>query len=65
MDLEALCVDIGSLKVEGFVESQAQAVDGGEVDLIVQGCSGLEETSDFFNTKDGGKTVFGLGANER
>ena len=65
MDLEALAIDVGDLEGEGFMEPESQAIDGGEVDLIVQGCGRLEETSDFFNTEDGGETVCGLRANER
>jgi hypothetical protein len=65
MDLEALAVNIGDLQVQGFMEPEAQAIDGGEVDLIMQGGSRLEDTSDFFNTEDGGETVGGLCAQER
>src|SRR2546427_10425487 len=35
MDLEALAVNIGDLKGEGFMEPEAQAIDGSEGDLIV------------------------------
>lgn len=36
------------------MEAQSQAIDGGKVDLIMQGGSRLEETPDFFKTEDGG-----------
>ena len=65
MDLEALAINIGDLQEEGFMEPEAQAIDGGEVDLVVQGCGGREEPSDLLNTEDGGETVCGLSANER
>jgi hypothetical protein len=65
MDLEALAIDIGDLEVEGFMEPESQAVDGGEVDLIVQGGSGLEQTPNFFHTEDGGEAVCGLSPNQR
>ena len=65
MDLEALSVNIGDLKEEGFMEPKAQTIDRGEVDLIVEGCSRLEDTSDFFNTEDGGEMVGGLRTQER
>ena len=45
------------LQGEGFVEPESQAIDGGEVDLIVQGCGGLEETPDLLDTEDGGEAV--------
>jgi hypothetical protein len=35
MDLEALPVNIGDLQGEGFMEPEAQAIDGGAVDLVV------------------------------
>jgi len=65
MDLEALAVDIGDLQIEGFVEAESQARDGGEIDLIVQGSGRLEQTSDFLKAEDGGEPVCGLSANER
>src|SRR6266851_8215501 len=39
MDLEALAINIRDLQGEGFMEPEAQAIDGGEVDLIVEGGS--------------------------
>jgi hypothetical protein len=65
MDLEALSVNIGDLQEEGFMEPKAQTIDCGEVDLSVERCSRLEDTSDFFNTEDSGKMVCGLRAQER
>jgi hypothetical protein len=35
MDLEALTINVRDLKVQGFMESEAQAIDGGKVDLVV------------------------------
>jgi hypothetical protein len=35
MDLEALAVDVRDLEGEGFMEPEAQAIDRGEVDLVV------------------------------
>jgi hypothetical protein len=64
MNLEALAVDVGNRKGESFMEPEAQARDGGKVDLVVQGGGRLEEAPDFLDTADGGKAVFGLGANE-
>jgi hypothetical protein len=65
MDLEALAIDVGDLKGEGFMESESQAVDSGEGDLVVQGCSRLEQTPHCFNTEDGGKAVCGLRPHQR
>jgi hypothetical protein len=47
------------------MQPESQAIDGGEVSLIVQGGGRLEKTSDFFNTEDGGETVGGLSPNQR
>ncbi len=47
------------------MQSESQAIDGGEVDLIVQGCGSFEELPDFLDTEDSGKSVFGLRANQR
>lgn len=49
MNLEALAVDVGNLQGEGVVSSESQAVEGGEGNLIVQGCGRLEEPPNFFN----------------
>jgi hypothetical protein len=50
------------LQVKGFMEPEAQAVDGGEVDLVVQGGGGGKEPPDLLHTEDGWKTVGGLRA---
>ena len=65
MDLEALAIDVRDLKREGFMEPESQAIDGGEVDLVVQGSGGRKEPPDLLYTEDGGETVFGLRAQER
>jgi hypothetical protein len=65
MDLETLAIDVRDLEREGFMEPEAQAIDGGEVDLIVQGGSGCKEPSDLLHTEDGGETVCGLRTKER
>ena len=64
MDLETLAIDVRDLEGEGCIEPEAQALDGGEVRLIVHGCRRLRKTSDFFHTEDGGEPVCGLSANE-
>jgi len=65
MDLEALAIDVGNLQGEGFMESEAQARDGGEGDLVRYGGSRLEDTPDFLHTEDRGEMVGGLRAQER
>ena len=65
MDLETLAIDIRDLQGEGFMEPEAQAVDGGEVDLVVQGSGGREEPPDLLLTEDGWEPVCGLRAHER
>ncbi len=64
-DLEARAIAVGALEGEGVMEPQAAAVDGGEGDLVVQGCGGREEPPDLFHTEDGWETVCGLRAHER
>ena len=65
MDLEALTIGVRDLEGEGFMEPEAQAIDGGEIDLIVEGGGRLEEPPDLLNTQHGRETVCGLRANER
>jgi hypothetical protein len=65
MGREALAVKIGDLQGEGCMEPEAQAIDRGEGDLVVQGGGGREEPSDRLHTEDGGETVCGLSAHER
>src|SRR5881628_3342644 len=65
MDLEALAIDVRDLQGEGFMEPEAQAVDGGEVDLVVEGGSGRKEPPDLLHTEDSGETVCSLRAQER
>jgi hypothetical protein len=65
MDLETLAIDVGDLKEEAFVEPEAQAIDGGEVRLVVEGGGRLQEPPDLLDTEDGGETVGGVRPNER
>src|SRR5262249_33757625 len=64
MDLEALAIDVRDLEEEGFMEPEAQAIDGGEVDLVVQGGGRMEEPPDLLHTEDGGEPVGGLRTEE-
>src|SRR5262245_25917545 len=59
MDLEALAIDVRDLEGEGFMEPEAQAIDGGAIDLIVEGGGRLEEAPDLLQTQHGGETVGG------
>jgi hypothetical protein len=43
MDGQALTIEVGDLKRQGCVEPEAQAIDGGKVDLLVQGSGGRQE----------------------
>jgi hypothetical protein len=54
-----------SLQAEACMEPESQAIDGGEVDLSVQGCGRLEETPALLDTEDGRKAVRGVSAEER
>ncbi len=65
MDLEALAINVRDLEEEGFMEPEAQAIDGGEIDLIVEGGGRLQEPPDLLHTEDGGETVGRLRAQER
>jgi hypothetical protein len=65
MDLETPTIDVGDLKREGFMEPESQAIDGGKVDLVVEGGGGREESPDLFSTQHGGETVCGWRAHER
>ena len=65
MDLEALPVNSGDLQGKGFMEPEAQARDGGEGDLVVQGSGRLEDSPDLLHTEDSGETVRGLCPQER
>ena len=64
MDLEALAIDVGDLQGQGFLEPEAQAIDSGEVDLVVQGGGGVEEPPDLLHTEDSWETRGGWRPNE-
>ena len=57
MDLEARPINVRDLEEEVFMEPASQAINGGEVDLVVEGSGGREESPDLFNTEHGGETV--------
>jgi hypothetical protein len=59
MDLEALTIDVRDLQGESLMEPEAQAIDGGKVDLVVQGGGRLKEPLDLLHTEDGGEPVGG------
>ena len=65
MDLETWAIDVRDLQGERFMEPEAQAIDGGEVDLVVEGSSRREEPPDLLHTEDGWETVGGLCAHKR
>src|SRR5712691_8043329 len=60
MDLEALAIDVRDLEGEGFMEPEAQAIDGGEIRLVVEGGGRREESLDLLHTEDGREPVGGL-----
>src|SRR5262245_49717725 len=64
MDLEALAIHVGARKVQGLMESEAQARDSGEVDLVVERGGGGERPADFFHPEDGREPGGGGRANE-
>jgi hypothetical protein len=64
MDLEALTIDVRDLEEEGFMEPVAQAVDDGEVDVVVQRWP-LKEPADLLTTPHGGEPICRLSAYER
>jgi hypothetical protein len=65
MALEALAVNVGDLQGEGLVAPQSQAIDGGAVDVVVQGGRGRQETRARLHTEPGGETGRDLRASER
>ncbi len=65
MDLQALTIDVGDLEEEGFMEPEAQAIDRGAVDLVVERGGGRQESPHFLHTEDSGEVVGGLRAQER
>jgi hypothetical protein len=64
MDLKALAIDVRDLEEEGFMEPEAQAIDRGEVDLVVHGGRRFEEPPHLLHPEDGGETVGGLRTEE-
>jgi hypothetical protein len=65
MDLETRAIDVGDLQEEGFVESESEAIDSREVDVVVQGGGRREESLDLLHTQDGGEPVGSLGTQQR
>jgi hypothetical protein len=65
LDLEALTVTVRDLQEEGFVEPEAHARDGGEIDLVVPGGGRCEQSLALLHTADGGEPVGRLRTQER
>ena len=49
MDHHALTIDIGDFEMKAFVEAQAAGVDGGKIDVVVEGFDVGQKASDFFD----------------
>jgi hypothetical protein len=65
MALATLTVNVGTLQGEGFMKPEAQAIDGGKVNLMVQRWGRLEKPPALRDTEHGRKAVCGLSPNER
>jgi hypothetical protein len=65
MDWEALTVHLGDLEEEGCMEPEAQALDRGAGDWVVERGGGRPASPHFLHTEDRGEGVGGLRAQER
>ena len=50
MNAHALCVNVGYLKEEGFMEPQAACVNGGQVGFILCGIDRVDDAPDLVET---------------
>lgn len=57
VDHHSFAVNIRDLQEEPFMKTQATAVDGDQVGTIMEGMGITKHTLDFFQTKDGRKTM--------
>jgi hypothetical protein len=57
MDLETRAIEVGDLQGEGFLEPESQAIDRGEVDLVVARGGGRQEAPDLLKTPHSGETL--------
>jgi hypothetical protein len=64
MDHHTVAVNIGDFEVETFVKSEAAGVDGGKIDVIVEGFDLVQNASDFFSAENRGEASFGLGSED-
>jgi hypothetical protein len=64
MDHHTVAINIGDFEVETFVKSEAAGVDGGKIDIIVEGFDLVQNTSDFFTAENRGESSFGLGSED-
>ena len=64
VDHVARAIDIAHVQGEGLVEAQSTAVEGGEVDAMVQRSHGLEEAMNLLEAENGREPLFGLGSHE-
>ena len=64
VDHVARAIEIAHLQGKRFVQAQPTAVDGGEVDTIVQGGGGIEKTVHFFPAEHSRESVCRFGSHE-
>jgi hypothetical protein len=60
LDLEALAIHGGDLEEEAFVEPEAQAINGGEGGVMVEGGGRLQESLALLHPEDGREPVGGV-----
>src|SRR5437763_13901085 len=57
MHLETRAIEVGDLQGEGFLEPESEAIDRGEVDLVVARGGGRQEAPDLLKTPHSGETL--------
>ena len=65
MDHHALAIDIGDFQMKSFVKAQTAGVDGGEIDVVVEGFDAGQNASEFIDAQDSGQAVFVLSPQDR
>jgi hypothetical protein len=64
MDHHTVAINIGNFEVETFVKPESAGVDGGKIDVIVEGFDLVQNASDFFSAENRGESSFGLGSED-
>jgi len=64
VNAHALAVDIINLKIQGFMQSEAACVNGGQICFVLRSVNRIKDCPDLFQAQHSGQSLFAFGMDE-